>query len=101
MDAMLLEIPTDLPETTFSCESCPAVQRLERELEKLRAEFRWEVGYWKSQHAAALKPLGDEAFCDGLNRVMFHQYTHQPNEDKPGYYYGEGTSKYVPSKKFI
>ena len=55
---MLLEIPTDLPKTPFSCESCPAVQRLERELEKLRAEFRWEVGYWKSQHAAAVKRIG-------------------------------------------
>jgi hypothetical protein len=44
MDAMLLEIPTERPETSFSCESCPAVQRLERELEELRAEFRWAVG---------------------------------------------------------
>jgi len=58
MNAMLLEIPTDLPETLVSCESCPAVQRLERELEKLRAEFRWEVGYWKSQHAGAVKRIG-------------------------------------------
>ena len=38
-----------------------------------------------------MKPLGDEAFCDGLNRIMFHQYTHQPNEDMPGYQYGAGT----------
>ncbi|MFZ1936153.1 MAG: glycosyl hydrolase [Thermoguttaceae bacterium] len=43
------------------------------------------------EYPAALKPLGDEAFCDGLNRVMFHQYTHQPNEDMPGYQYGAGT----------
>ena len=43
------------------------------------------------EYPAALKPLGDEAFCDGLNRVMFHQYTHQPNEDQPGYQYGAGT----------
>jgi transposase len=55
MDAMLLDIPTERPEISSSCESCPAVQRLERELEKLRAEFRWAVGYWKSQHAAAVK----------------------------------------------
>jgi transposase len=55
MDTMLLDIPTERRETWVSCESCPAVQRLERELEKLRAEFRWEVGYWKGQHAAAVK----------------------------------------------
>jgi transposase len=30
---------------------------LERELEKLRAEFRWEVGYWKGQHARAVKRI--------------------------------------------
>jgi transposase len=58
MNTMLLEIPTERLETKFSCESCPAVQRLERELEKLRAEFRWEVGYWKSQHAGAVKRIG-------------------------------------------
>ena len=55
---MLLDLATERPETSFSCESCPAVQRLERELEKLRAEFRWEVGYWKSQHAGAVKRIG-------------------------------------------
>ena len=96
------------------------------------------------EYPATLKPVGDEAFCDGLNRIMFHQYTHQPNEDQPGYqyfagthidrhvtwwnmakpfltyltrcqnilqsgrfhadvcyFYGEGTSKYVPTKRFL
>ena len=43
------------------------------------------------EYPATLKPLGDEAFCDGLNRVMFHQYTLQPNDDRPGYQYGAGT----------
>jgi hypothetical protein len=96
------------------------------------------------EYPATLKPVGDLAFCDGLNRVMFHQSTHQPNEDMPGYqyfagthidrhvtwwnmakpfltyltrcqsilqagrfhadvcyFYGEGTAKYVPTKKFL
>ena len=57
MSATLLDIPTETPETSVSCENCPAVQRLERELEKLRAEFRCEVGYWKSQHADAVKRI--------------------------------------------
>ena len=40
-----------------SCANCPAVQRLERALEQLRADFRREVGYWKSQHAKAVKRI--------------------------------------------
>ncbi len=43
------------------------------------------------EYPSALKPLGDEAFCDGLNRIVFHQWTHQPNDDMPGYQYGAGT----------
>jgi hypothetical protein len=96
------------------------------------------------EYPSALKPLGDEAFCDGLNRMVFHQYTHQSNEDQPGhqyfagthidrhltwwnmiqpflmyltrcqkilqdgrfhadvcYFYGEGTAKFVPGKKYL
>jgi transposase len=68
MDAVLLEISSERPpETSVSCESCPAVQRLERELEKLRAEFRWEVGYWKGQHARAVKR--DERLTEDLDRA--------------------------------
>ena len=41
---------------------------------------------------ADLKPLGDDALCAGLNRLVFHQSTHQPQLDfKPGYQYGAGT----------
>jgi len=41
---------------------------------------------------ARLKALGDQAFCDGLNRMVFHQYTHQPRDDViPGWQYGAGT----------
>jgi hypothetical protein len=39
-----------------------------------------------------LKPVGDEAFLNGLNRMVFHQYTHQPSSEmKPGWQYGAGT----------
>jgi transposase len=55
MSVTLLEHPADAPETGVCCANCPAVQRLERALEELRAEFRWQVGYWKSRHADALK----------------------------------------------
>jgi transposase len=57
MSATLLEHPTETPGTSVSCANCPAVQRLERALEELRAEFRWQVGYWKSRHADALKRI--------------------------------------------
>ncbi len=41
---------------------------------------------------SSLKPVGDEAFCDGLNRVVWHQYTHQPRSDmQPGWQYFAGT----------
>ncbi len=41
---------------------------------------------------ANLKTVGDLAFCDGLNRVVVHQYTHQPKiGEKPGIQYFAGT----------
>jgi transposase len=57
MNATLLDLPIETSETSVSCENCPAVQRLERALEKLWAEFRCEVGYWKSRHADAVKRI--------------------------------------------
>jgi hypothetical protein len=38
-----------------------------------------------------LKRCGDWAFCQGVNRMVFHQYTHQPTEDAPGFQFGAGT----------
>ena len=57
MNATLLDLPNKTPETLVSCVNCPAVQRLERALEQLRTDFRREVGYWKSQHAKAVKRI--------------------------------------------
>ena len=57
MSATLLDLPIERPETAVCCANCPAVQRLERALEELRAEFRCEVGYWKSRHADAVKRI--------------------------------------------
>jgi len=57
MDATLVDFPVETPESSLSCANCPAVQRLERALEELRADFRREVGYWKSRHAAAVKRI--------------------------------------------
>jgi transposase len=54
MNATLLDPPAETPQTAVCCTNCPAVQRLERAIEKLSAEFRCEVGYWKSRHADAV-----------------------------------------------
>lgn len=40
---------------------------------------RWQ------QHPGSIKALGDRAFCDGINRFVFHRYAMQPWLDrKPG-----------------
>ncbi|MBX7255961.1 MAG: hypothetical protein K1Y02_06335 [Candidatus Hydrogenedentes bacterium] len=57
----------------------------------VQAEAFTSWNHWL-EYPASLKPVGDEAFCNGLNRMVFHQYTHQPRLDiKPGYQYGAGT----------
>jgi len=44
------------------------------------------------EYPQSLKPVGDDALLDGLNRMVFHQYTSQPMLDfKPGWQYGAGT----------
>lgn len=43
------------------------------------AQARW------TQHPSSLKVLGDEAFCTGVNRFVFHRYAMQPWRDlRPG-----------------
>ncbi len=39
-----------------------------------------------------LKPIGDRAFCEGMNRVVFHGFSHNPaGTGFPGYVYHAGT----------
>jgi len=39
-----------------------------------------------------LKPLGDRAFCEGMNRVVFHGFSHNPiGSGFPGFVYHAGT----------
>lgn len=40
---------------------------------------------------AWLKPIGDAAFCDGVNRMLLHRFTHQPFDErwKPGMVMGQ------------
>jgi hypothetical protein len=57
MNATLLEPLGETPRPSASCTNCPAVLRLERALEQLQRDFRREVGYWKNQHAKAVKRI--------------------------------------------
>jgi len=44
----------------------------------------WRSGKWQND-PYSLKPLGDRAFCAGVNRLIFHRYAAQPWLDKaPG-----------------
>ena len=57
----------------------------------VQAESFTSWTHWQ-EYPESLKPVGDDAFLDGLNRMVFHQYTAQPKLDmKPGWQYGAGT----------
>ena len=57
MSVTLLDLPIETTESAVPCANCPAVQRLEQAFARLQAEFRCEVGYWKSRHADAVKRI--------------------------------------------
>lgn len=48
-------------------------------------DSRWD------ETPAWLKPIGDAAFCEGVNRLSLHRYTHQPFDErwKPGMTMGQ------------
>jgi hypothetical protein len=49
------------------------------------------VQHW-SAYPAALKPLADNAFCDGVNQLVWHTFTASPAKSgKPGIEYFAGT----------
>ena len=47
--------------------------------------------HWQ-QSPEDLKPVADRAFCEGINRMVFHTMTStRPKDGLPGYEYGAGT----------
>ena len=47
------------------------------------------AGRWQN-HPRSMKRLGDEIWCNGINRYIFHRYAHQPWVDKwPGMTMGQ------------
>lgn len=56
------------------------------EAESFTSLLHWQES-WQD-----LKPTADQAFCEGLNRVVFHTSAHSPDQfGYPGYVYGFGT----------
>jgi hypothetical protein len=51
---------------------------------------RAELSHW-TEHPAWLKPIGDAAFCAGINRLNLHHFVHQPwsEKHKPGNVMGQ------------
>jgi len=57
----------------------------------VEAESFTSLTHWQESWQD-LKPTADQAFCEGLNRVVFHTSTHSPDAfGSPGYVYGFGT----------
>lgn len=56
------------------------------EAESFTSVWLWQEG------PQELKPLADRAFCEGLNRVIYHTFPHTPAEaGTPGWVYNFGT----------
>ena len=49
-----------------------------------------EMSLW-NETPESVKPIGDAAYCDGVNRLMLHRFTHEPWNDryKPGVVMGQ------------
>jgi hypothetical protein len=56
------------------------------EAESFTSVYVWQEG------PRQLKPLADRAFCEGLNRIVYHTFPHTPPEaGSPGWVYNFGT----------
>jgi hypothetical protein len=60
------------------------------EAESFTSVWLWQEG------PQELKPLADRAFCEGLNRIVYHTFPHTPAEaGSPGWVYNFGTLIHV------
>jgi len=56
------------------------------EMESFTSHDNWR------QSPATLKPFADRAFCEGMNRVVYHTMSHNlPEAGQPGWSFGAGT----------
>lgn len=68
-----------------------AVRSAGRNVVEAEAYTGWPADSQWSETPAWLKSIGDAAFCDGVNRMCLHRFTHQPLDDRyrPGFVMGQ------------
>ncbi len=84
-DVPMGEFWHDTFNTWFSCtEASSIAHTYGRRIVQAEAFTSGDGERWRAD-PASLKTLGDWAFCDGINRFVFHRYAHQPWLDRwPG-----------------
>lgn len=80
VDRLLVEFWTT--RSGFGAPTIAAQQKTKRVLVEAEAFTGWpDVSQW-SEHPAWLKPIGDKAFCTGVNRLVLHRFVQQPWDDR-------------------
>ena len=75
--------PTAGYEMSFSCtEMASAAHVYGRRIVGAEAFTATDAERWQS-HPGSIKALGDWAFCEGINRFVFHRFALQPWPDRP------------------
>lgn len=84
VDRLLVEFWTS--RGGFGAPTISAQQRTGRNLVEAEAFTGWPDASQWSEHPAWLKPIGDRAFCAGINRLVLHRFVSQPWDDasRPG-----------------
>ncbi|MBN1420548.1 MAG: hypothetical protein JXP34_17350, partial [Planctomycetes bacterium] len=84
-DVPMCEFWSDTFDTTFSCTQASSIAHVYGRSIVAAEAFTAGSGERWLRHPGNLKALGDWAFCQGVNRFVFHRYAHQPWLDRrPG-----------------
>ena len=84
-DVPMGEFWRDTFNTWFSCTEASSIAHTYGKSVVQAEAFTSGAGERWLAYPASLKTLGDWAFCDGINRFVFHRYAHQPWLDRwPG-----------------
>ncbi|MCY2990002.1 MAG: glycosyl hydrolase [Planctomycetota bacterium] len=84
-DVPMGEFWRDTFSTWFSCTEASSIAHVYGKRIVQAEAFTSGAGERWLAHPATLKALGDWAYCDGINRFVFHRYAHQPWRDRwPG-----------------
>ncbi len=84
-DVPMCEFWRDTFQSWFSCHEASSIAHTYGKQIVQAEAFTSGSGERWLAHPASLKALGDWAFCNGINRFVFHRYAHQPWLDRfPG-----------------